>query len=152
MNVTLEELKAEVLQNPEIRAEYERLRPEFELAETIITARQPGGFRFRLQIPQGGGIAFQRRLNGAQGDNLAAQREPGGLELGVAARPSSQTALGANHGILDQRQQFQPLDFGWVGGKGAIGRGGFGTDGGGSRFGFWHGWFLNLACEIIQAS
>jgi len=46
MNVTLEELKAEVLQNPEVRAEYERLRPEFELAETIITARQPGGFHF----------------------------------------------------------------------------------------------------------
>jgi|APTNR8051073442_1049403.scaffolds.fasta_scaffold02284_5 ribosome-binding protein aMBF1 (putative translation factor) len=43
MNVTLEELKAEVLQNPEVRAEYERLRPEFELAETIITARTAQG-------------------------------------------------------------------------------------------------------------
>ena len=43
MNVTLEELKAEVLQNPEVRAEYERLRPEFELAETIIAARAAQG-------------------------------------------------------------------------------------------------------------
>lgn len=43
MNVTLEELKAEVLQNPEVRAEYERLRPEFELAETIIAARTAQG-------------------------------------------------------------------------------------------------------------
>ncbi len=47
MNVTLEELKAEVLQNPEVRAEYERLRPEFELAETIITARLSGRFSFQ---------------------------------------------------------------------------------------------------------
>ena len=36
---TFKELKAELLQNPEVRAEYERLRPEFELAETIIAAR-----------------------------------------------------------------------------------------------------------------
>ena len=43
MNATLEELKAEALQNPEVRAEYERLRPEFELAETIITARTAQG-------------------------------------------------------------------------------------------------------------
>ena len=43
MNVTLEELKAEVLQNPEVQAEYERLRPEFELAETIIAARTAQG-------------------------------------------------------------------------------------------------------------
>ncbi len=43
MNVTLEELKAEALQNPEVRAEYERLRPEFELAETIIAARTAQG-------------------------------------------------------------------------------------------------------------
>ena len=43
MNVTLEELKAEVLKNPEVRAEYERLRPEFELAETIIAARTAQG-------------------------------------------------------------------------------------------------------------
>lgn len=30
MNVTFEELKAKALQRPEVRAEYERLRPEFE--------------------------------------------------------------------------------------------------------------------------
>jgi len=43
MNVTIDELKAEVLQDPEIQAEYERLRPEFELAETIIAARTAQG-------------------------------------------------------------------------------------------------------------
>lgn len=40
---TFEELKAELLQNPEVLAEYERLRPEFELAETIIAARTAQG-------------------------------------------------------------------------------------------------------------
>ena len=43
MNVTIDELKAEVLQDPEIQAEYERLRPEFELAETIIAVRTAQG-------------------------------------------------------------------------------------------------------------
>jgi len=33
---TFETLKAELLENPEVRAAYEALRPEFELAETII--------------------------------------------------------------------------------------------------------------------
>ncbi|MFZ4790020.1 MAG: helix-turn-helix domain-containing protein [Candidatus Competibacteraceae bacterium] len=40
---TFNELKAELLQNPEVQAEYERLRPEFELAKTIITARAAQG-------------------------------------------------------------------------------------------------------------
>lgn len=40
---TFKELKAELLQNPEVRAEYERLRPEFELAQTIIAARAAQG-------------------------------------------------------------------------------------------------------------
>jgi ribosome-binding protein aMBF1 (putative translation factor) len=37
------EMKAELMQDPEFQAEYERLRPEFELAETIITARAAQG-------------------------------------------------------------------------------------------------------------
>lgn len=37
------DLKAELLQNPEVRAAYERLRPEFELAQTIIAARAAQG-------------------------------------------------------------------------------------------------------------
>ncbi len=40
---TFKELKAELLQNPEVRAEYQRLRPEFELAKTIIAARAAQG-------------------------------------------------------------------------------------------------------------
>lgn len=41
---TFEELKAELLQNPEVLAEYERLRPEFE-QETLI-----GCYRCKLAV------------------------------------------------------------------------------------------------------
>jgi ribosome-binding protein aMBF1 (putative translation factor) len=40
---TFKQLKAELMQSPEFWAEYERLRPEFELAETIIAARTAQG-------------------------------------------------------------------------------------------------------------
>jgi len=40
---TFKQLKAELMQSPEFRAEYERLRPEFELAKTIIAARTAQG-------------------------------------------------------------------------------------------------------------
>ena len=40
---TFKEMKAELMQDPEFRAEYERLRPEFELAHTIIAARAAQG-------------------------------------------------------------------------------------------------------------
>jgi ribosome-binding protein aMBF1 (putative translation factor) len=40
---TFKEMKAELMQSPEFRAEYERLRPEFELADTIIAARAAQG-------------------------------------------------------------------------------------------------------------
>jgi len=40
---TFKDLKQELLQNPEVKAEYERLRPEFELAEIIIAARAAQG-------------------------------------------------------------------------------------------------------------
>jgi ribosome-binding protein aMBF1 (putative translation factor) len=43
MMKTFSELKAELLENPEVRAEYERLHPEFELAKTIIAARTARG-------------------------------------------------------------------------------------------------------------
>ena len=43
MTITLKELKAELMQSPEFRSEYERLRPEFELAKTIIAARAAQG-------------------------------------------------------------------------------------------------------------
>ena len=40
---TFKEMKAELMESPEFRAEYERLRPEFELAQTIIAARAAQG-------------------------------------------------------------------------------------------------------------
>lgn len=40
---TFKDLKAELLENPEVRAAYDVLGPEFELAKTIIAARTAQG-------------------------------------------------------------------------------------------------------------
>ncbi|WP_245651210.1 helix-turn-helix domain-containing protein [Paramagnetospirillum marisnigri] len=39
----LNDLKAKILADPEVKAEYDRLAPEFEIAETLIRARQRAG-------------------------------------------------------------------------------------------------------------
>ena len=36
-------LKARLLENPEVRAEYEAMAPEFEISEALIGARQRAG-------------------------------------------------------------------------------------------------------------
>ncbi|WP_233437200.1 helix-turn-helix domain-containing protein [Vreelandella sp. 21] len=41
--INLKALKEQALQNPEVKAEYERLAPEFELATTLISMRQHAG-------------------------------------------------------------------------------------------------------------
>ena len=41
--MNLKALKEQVLQNPEVKAEYERLAPEFALASTLISMRQRAG-------------------------------------------------------------------------------------------------------------
>ncbi|MCA1773201.1 MAG: helix-turn-helix domain-containing protein [Halomonas sp.] len=41
--MSLQVLKDRALQKPEVKAEYERLAPEFELANTLITMRQQAG-------------------------------------------------------------------------------------------------------------
>jgi ribosome-binding protein aMBF1 (putative translation factor) len=40
---SLDELKRKALQNPEVKAEYERLEPEFRLASMLIEARAKAG-------------------------------------------------------------------------------------------------------------
>jgi ribosome-binding protein aMBF1 (putative translation factor) len=40
---SLNDLKAKMLADPEVKAEYDRLAPEFEIAETLIRARQRAG-------------------------------------------------------------------------------------------------------------
>ena len=37
--ISLEELKADLMRDPEFRREYDALQPEFEVAEQIIKAR-----------------------------------------------------------------------------------------------------------------
>ncbi len=40
---SLNDLKARMLADPDVKAEYDRLGPEFEIAETLIRARQRAG-------------------------------------------------------------------------------------------------------------
>jgi transcriptional regulator with XRE-family HTH domain len=39
MTIALKDIKARLLADPEVRAEYERLGPEFEIANTLVRAR-----------------------------------------------------------------------------------------------------------------
>ncbi|WP_438455909.1 helix-turn-helix domain-containing protein [Vreelandella venusta] len=41
--INLKALKEQALQNPDVKAEYERLAPEFELAAMLISMRQRAG-------------------------------------------------------------------------------------------------------------
>ncbi|WP_245846672.1 helix-turn-helix domain-containing protein [Vreelandella alkaliphila] len=41
--INLKALKEQALQTPEVKAEYDRLAPEFELATTLISMRQRAG-------------------------------------------------------------------------------------------------------------
>lgn len=41
--ISMKELKEEALRDPEVRAEYERLGPEYELIRELIHARQRAG-------------------------------------------------------------------------------------------------------------
>jgi ribosome-binding protein aMBF1 (putative translation factor) len=43
MNTTLDELKAKLLANPEVRAEYDALEQEYALARELIAARARAG-------------------------------------------------------------------------------------------------------------
>jgi ribosome-binding protein aMBF1 (putative translation factor) len=43
MTIPFEEFKAELLANPEVRAEYEALAPEFEISAELVQARLRAG-------------------------------------------------------------------------------------------------------------
>lgn len=43
MTIPFEKLKARLLQNPKVRAEYEALAPEFEISAELIKARRRAG-------------------------------------------------------------------------------------------------------------
>ena len=43
MTITFEKLKARLLANPEVRAEYDALAPEFEIAAELVAARLRAG-------------------------------------------------------------------------------------------------------------
>lgn len=43
MTITFEETRKRLMENPKVKAEYDRLAPQFELAEELVTARTRAG-------------------------------------------------------------------------------------------------------------
>ena len=67
MLIPFKQIKAELLKNPEVLAEYERLRPEFELAEIIIAARAAQGLtQAELAARMGTSQSYIARLEGGK--------------------------------------------------------------------------------------
>lgn len=67
--MNLKALKEQALQNPEVKAEYERLAPEFALASTLISMRQRAGLTQeelakRLETQKSNPASFTRALIG----------------------------------------------------------------------------------------
>ncbi len=64
--MTHDQLVAKILENPEARAEYDRLTPEFELLEAMLSARQAAGLS-QEQVAQrmGTKASAVTRLEGA---------------------------------------------------------------------------------------
>ncbi|MDR3345173.1 MAG: helix-turn-helix transcriptional regulator [Oscillospiraceae bacterium] len=60
-------LKAELMQNPEFRTEYEALAPEFEIARAVIYARETAGLSQR-QLSEKTGIT-QSDINKLENGN-----------------------------------------------------------------------------------
>lgn len=61
------ELKHEMLQDPEVRKEYERLGPEFELIESLIEARNRAGLtQAELAVRMGTTQSVVARLEGGR--------------------------------------------------------------------------------------
>lgn len=38
--MNLQEMKSEILKNPEVKSEYEKLKPEYDVIKTILDARK----------------------------------------------------------------------------------------------------------------
>lgn len=65
--VTVDQLKAELLQDPEFRAEYEKLQPQYQIARQVIAARiQKNMSQEELAEKIGTGQAVISRLEGMQ--------------------------------------------------------------------------------------
>lgn len=95
MNVTFEELKAEALKNPEVRAEYERLCPEFEFEMKDIQMKpkqrqshKHGRLEAGIPAPlhfQGGSLVKFNPIPGAYSEDCAQALSAGkvGMVIGM---------------------------------------------------------------------
>jgi hypothetical protein len=53
MTIPFEKLKARLLANPKVKAEYDALAPEFEIAAELLRARLRAGLASRTGCPDG---------------------------------------------------------------------------------------------------
>ena len=107
-----EELKAELLQNPEVRAEYERLRPEFEFEMEVIRMKIKQhqvhkSDRLESWIPaprhfQGGSLVQFNPIPGAYSEDCAQALAAGkvGMVIGLCQCDYYHVAFGDGVSIL----------------------------------------------------
>lgn len=112
MNVTFEELRTEVLQNPEVRAEYERLRQEFELELKVIRMKpqqrqvhKSGRLDAGIPAPrhfQGGSLVKFNPIPGAYSEDCAQALAAGkvGMVIGLCQCDYYHVAFGDGVSIL----------------------------------------------------
>jgi hypothetical protein len=78
MTIPLEEIKARLLETPEVKAEYDALAPEFEIAAQLVKARLRGAVAGRARSPHGHQPVRDRqagkRANAAEHEDFIALR------------------------------------------------------------------------------
>nr|WP_290988109.1 helix-turn-helix transcriptional regulator [Halomonas sp.] len=90
--INLKELKHQALKNPEVKAEYERLAPEFELANTLISMRQRAGLTQeelaqRLHTQKSNISRLERGDSNPGWKTLQRYAQACGFDLSVLPRP-----------------------------------------------------------------
>lgn len=90
--MNLKTLKEQALKNPEVKAEYERLAPEFELATMLISMRQRAGLTQeelakRLHTKKSNISRLERGDNNPGWKTLQRYADACGFELSVQAQP-----------------------------------------------------------------
>lgn len=96
--MSLKSLKNKALQNPEVKAEYQRLAPEFELANTLISMRQRAGLSQeevakRLGTQKGNISRLERGDSNPGWKTLQRYAQACGFELSVHAEQQNEAIV-----------------------------------------------------------
>ena len=118
MNVPFEELKAELLQNQEVRSEYERLRPEFEIKAIQMNQQQrkehkSGRLEAGITAPRhfhGGSLVQFNPIPGAYSEDCAQALAAGkvGMVIGLCQCDYYHVTFGEGVSILCPDYYLEP--------------------------------------------